>query len=186
MPGQRIGKPSENELMTASLSVDERVLFLKQVIFFQSMTLEQLKVLASVCEEEFTPKGTIVFKEGDPGGVVYVVVDGRVAIERNGTRQNSVVRLATMETRSPFGDMSLFDNSPRSTSALTMEDTVLLKLRVEPLIALMRQYPDMSLELIKILSQRIREANDQIIRLTRPKPRQLDQLYDKLEDSDKA
>jgi len=82
--------------------------------------------------------------------------------------------------------MSLFDNIPRSTSALTMEDTVLLKLRVEPLIALMRQYPDMSLELIKILSQRIREANDQIMRLTRPKPRQLDQLYDKLEDSDKA
>jgi CRP-like cAMP-binding protein len=45
-------------------------------------------------------------------------------------------------------------------------------------MALMRKYPYMSLELIKILSQRIREANDQIIRLTRPKPRQLEQLYE--------
>jgi CRP/FNR family transcriptional regulator, cyclic AMP receptor protein len=172
--------------MIASLSLDERVIFLKQVIFFQSMPNELLKVLASICEEEFIPKGTTVFKEGDSGGVVYIVVNGLVAIEREGARKNSVVRLATMDTRSSFGDMSLFDDSPRSTSAITTEDTTLLKLRVEPLVALMRQYPDMSLELIKILSQRIREANDQITRLTRSRPRQLDQLYEKLEDSDKA
>ncbi len=172
--------------MTASLSLIDRIIFLKQVIFFQAMPIEQLKVLASICEEEFIPKGIPVFKEGDPGGVVYVVVHGLVAIEREGARKNSVVRLATMDTRSSFGDMSLFDNSPRSTTAITIEDTTLLKLRIEPLVALMRQYPDMSLELIKILSQRIREANDQITRLTRSRPRQLDQLYDKLEDTDKA
>ena len=73
--------------MITSLSVDERVIFLKQVIFFQSMTNEQLKVLAGICEEEFIPKGTPVFKEGDPGGVLYVVVHGRVAIEREGRAQ---------------------------------------------------------------------------------------------------
>lgn len=168
--------------MPASLSEIERIIFLKQVTFFQNMTNEQLKVLASICEEEFIPKDSTVFKEGEPGGVVYVVIHGRVAIEREGERKNSVVRLTTMDALTSFGEMSLFDNSPRSASAVTIEDTMLLKLRVDPLVALIRQYPDMSLELIKVLSQRIREANDQITHLTRPKPRQLHQLYDKLED----
>ena len=171
--------------MITTLSVFERITFLKQVAFFQGMTNDQLKNLASICEEDFIPKGINVFKEGEPGGVLFIVVHGRVAIEREGERKNSVVRLATMNMRASFGEMSLFDNSPRSTSALTIEDTKFLKLRVEPVVTLMRQYPDMAIELIKVLSQRIREANDQITHLTRSMPRQLRQLYDKLEDSDK-
>jgi CRP/FNR family transcriptional regulator, cyclic AMP receptor protein len=170
--------------MAPSLSVIERVIFLKQVPFFQGMTIDQLRVLASICEEEFIPKSISIFIEGEPGGVLYVVVNGRVSIERQAERKGSVVRLATMETHSSFGEMSLFDNSPRSASAVTIDDSLLLKLRVEPLVALMRQHPDMSLQLIKILSLRMREANDQIARLTRAMPRQLHQVYDKLRDSD--
>jgi CRP/FNR family transcriptional regulator, cyclic AMP receptor protein len=170
--------------MTGSLSVGERIEYLKQVTFFQGMTIDQLKELASICEEEFIPKDTSVFKEGEPGGVLYIVVHGRVAIEREGEYKNSVVRLATMDTCSSFGEMSLFDDSLRSTNALTIEDTTFLTLRVESVVALMRQYPDMLLELIKILSQRIRDANEEITRLTRSKPRQLHQLYDKLENLD--
>lgn len=170
--------------MTTSLSVSERILFLKQANFFQGFTDDQLKVLASICEEESFPKDVIIFKEGEPGGVLYIVVSGRVGIEREGERKGSVVRLATLESHSSFGEMNLFDNSPRSASAITIEDTLLLKLLREPLVALMRQYPDMLLELIKFLSQRIREANDQISHLSRSMPRQLHQLYDKLQDPD--
>jgi len=170
--------------MTTSLSVNERILFLKQVNFFQGFSTDQLEALASICEEESLPKDVTIFKEGEPGGVLYIVVIGRVGIEREGERKGSVVRLATLEAHSPIGEMNLFDESPRSASALTIEDTRLLKLRKEPVVALMRQYPDMLLELIKFLSQRIREANDRIAHLSRSRPRQLHQLYDKLEDPD--
>jgi len=154
------------------------------VTFFQGMSNDQLKGLACICEEEFIPKGTSIFKEGDPGSVLYIVVQGSVAIEREGERKNSIVRLATLETRSSFGEMGLFDNSPRSTGAFTVEDTKVLKLRVEPVVGLMRQHPDMLLELIKVLSQRLREANEQVTHLSRSMPRQLHQLYDKLENLD--
>lgn len=170
--------------MTTSLSESERILFLKQVNFFQGFSTDQLKMLASICEVESFPKDVTIFKEGEPGGILYIVISGRVGIEREGERKGSVVRLATLEAHSPFGEMNLFDDSPRSASALTIEDTRLLKLLREPLVALMRQYPDMLLELIKFLSQRIREANDQIAHLSRSRPRQLNQLYDKLQDPD--
>jgi CRP-like cAMP-binding protein len=184
LASQQTKKSSQGELMTASLSVIERIIFLKQVILFQSMTIDQLKILASICEDEYVAQDTVIFKEGDPGGVVYVVVTGRVGIEREGDRKGSVVRLATLEERASFGEMNLFENSLRSANAFAIEDSLLLKVRAEPFVALIRQHPDISLEVIKVLNVRLRDADDQIAHLTRAMPRQLQKLYDNLEDMD--
>lgn len=163
---------------TVMLSIIERIIFLKEVLFFQSMTIDQLKVLANVCEEEIFPENTQIYEEGDAGGVMYVVVRGRVGIEKSGRRKGSVARLATIEAHAYFGEMNLFDNSPRTASAIAVQDTLTLRLRREPLIALARQYPDLSLELINILSQSLRETTDRIADLTRTQPRELHKLFD--------
>ncbi|MCB8966902.1 MAG: cyclic nucleotide-binding domain-containing protein [Ardenticatenaceae bacterium] len=163
------------------LSVLERIIFLKEVLFFRGMTVDQLKVLANVCEEHLFSADTAVYREGDAGGVLYVVVNGRVAIERAGQRKGSVTRLGTVEANAYFGEMDLFTNSPRTASAIALQDTLTLSLRREPLLALMRQQPDLSLELINVLSERLNDATDQIARLTRSTPRELHKLFDELE-----
>ncbi len=159
------------------LSAIEKIIFLKEVPFFQSMTIDQLKVLASVCEEEVFEEDQHIFDSEDPGGVIYVVVNGRVGIEQE-KRAGSFARLATIAAHSYFGETNFFDNSPRSTSAIAIQDTLTLRLRREPLVALARQHPDMSLALINVLSERLREANDRIADLTRSRPRQLNKLFD--------
>lgn len=168
--------------MTANLSENERIIFLKQLTYFQSMTVDQLKILANICEDEFVTLDTVIFHEGDPGGVVYMIVSGRVAIVRQGDRKDSIIRLANLEAHASIGEMNLCENCPRSASAIATEDTLLLKIPTEPFIELIRQHPDISLELIKVLNRRLIEANDQISRLTPTMPRQLRKLYDKLED----
>lgn len=162
------------------LSTIEKIIFLKGVPFFQGMTIDQLKVLASVCEEEMFEEDTRIFNEGDPGGALYVVVNGRVGIERE-KRKGSFARVATIEAHSYFGETSLFHGSPRTASAIAIQDTLTLRLRREPLIALARQHPDLSLELINVLSERLREANDRIAELTRTRPRELHKLYDQFD-----
>ncbi len=162
------------------LSTIEKIIFLKEVPFFEGMTIDQLKVLANVCEEELFEEDTRIFNENDPGGALYVVVSGRVAIEQE-KRKGSFARLATIEAHSYFGEMNLFDDSPRSASATAIQDTLILRLRREPLIVLARQYPDLSLELIKVLSQRLRDANDRIADLTRARTRELQKFYDKFD-----
>ena len=143
------------------------------------MTVEQLRVLANVCEEELFPGGTRLFNEGDPGGVLYVVVSGRVGIEQE-KRKGSFARLATVEARSFLGETDFFDNNRRTNSAIALLDTLTLRLRREPLIALARQHPDLSMELINVLSVRLREANDRIADVTRTHPRELHKLFDQL------
>lgn len=79
-----------------------------------------------------------------------------------------------------MGEADFFDNNRRSTSAIAIQDTLTLRLRREPLIALARQYPDLVLELINVLSVRLRKANNRIADLTRAHPQKLNRLYDQL------
>jgi HEAT repeat protein len=174
-----VGSPNIHPLENKMFSDIEKVIFLKEVPFFQAMTVEQLRVLASVCEEEFFPADTHLFVEGDPGGALYVVTSGRVGIEQE-KRKGSFVRIATVEAHSYLGETDFFDNNRRTNSAIAIQDTLTLRLRREPLIALSRQYPDLSLELINVLSSRLREANDRIAELTRAHPQKLHKLYDQL------
>jgi signal-transduction protein with cAMP-binding, CBS, and nucleotidyltransferase domain len=162
------------------LSTVEKIIFLKEVPFFQGMTIHQLTVLANVCEEQIFEEDTRIFNQGDAGGTLYVVVNGKVGIEQE-KRKGSFARLATIEAHSYFGETNLFDNSPHTVSAIALQDTLTLRLRREPLIALARQHPDMSLELINALSQRLREANDRVAELTRTRPRELHKLFDKFD-----
>jgi CRP/FNR family transcriptional regulator len=170
----RAQKTREEEIM---LSIIEKIIFLKEVPFFQGMTIDQLRVLANVCEEELFEEDTRIFNPGDAGGILYVVVSGRVGIEQE-KRPGSFARLADVEAHSYFGEANFFDDSTRTTSAVTIQDTLTLRLRREPLIALTRQHPDLSLELINVLSHRLREANDRIADLTRTRPRELHKLFD--------
>lgn len=163
------------------LSPIEKIIFLKEVPFFQGMTIQQLEVLANICEEKLFAEETRIFEENDPGGALYVVVSGRVGIEQE-RRKGSSVRLATLGPRAYFGETSLFDDSPRSSAAIALQDTLTLRLRREPLIALARQHPEVSLELITVLSERLREAHARIAELTRTRPRQIQKLYDKFDE----
>jgi CRP/FNR family transcriptional regulator len=109
-----------------------------------------------------------------------MVISGKVAIEQE-KRTGYFARLATMEAHAYFGEESLFDNIERSTAATAIQDTMILRLQREPLIALARQHPNLSLELISVLSQRLREANSRIADLTRSRPRELHKLFDQFE-----
>jgi HEAT repeat protein len=159
------------------LTAVRKVLSLAGVPFFQGLTVDQLRVLANLCEEKFTPAGSHLFVEGDPGGVLHVVVSGRVGMEQQ-KRPGVLVRLTTAEAGSYLGEADFFGDNRRTTLAVAIEDTRTLQLRREPLIALARQHPDLSLELINVLGVRLREANNRIADLTRTHPRELHRLFD--------
>ena len=160
------------------LSIIDRIIFLKEVPFFQGMTIDQLKILAALCEEKFFEKNAHIFNNGDPGGVLYVVVNGRVGIEQE-KRAGSFARLADVNAYSYFGEGEFFDNSQRVTSAIAARDTLVLQLRREPVIELTRQNPNMALELINVLSERLRTNNARVAELTRPQSDKLDKFYNK-------
>ena len=163
------------------LSTIDRIIFLKEVPFFQGMTIDQLKILAALCEEKFFEKGAHIFNTGDPGGVLYLVVNGRVGIEQE-KRAGSFARIADMSAYSYFGVENFFDNSQHTTSAIAAADTLALQLRREPVLELVRQNPNLALVLINALSERLRANNARLAETARSqseKSDKLDKLYSK-------
>lgn len=148
------------------LATIERMIYLKRISYFATLSVAQLKAVATICDEKLFRKDEVLFHQNDPGGVLYIVLSGTVEVGLHGKQGEGFIRLATYTAGSTFGEMSLFDNSPRSAEAVAKQDTLTLLLRREPFVALARQYPDLSLQLMTTLSQRLRHANTQIAELS--------------------
>jgi len=153
------------EERSAVLSTIERMIYLKRVPFFQSLSVEQLKAVANICDEEFFKNGVELFQKGDTGGSLYIIISGKVDVGLRSSGGEDFTVLYTYGVNSAFGEMSLFDGRPRSADARATEDTLALTLRREPFLKIARRFPDLPVNLITMLSDRLRQANEQIARL---------------------
>lgn len=97
--------------------------------------------------------GDFIYKEGDPAGGMYLVEEGGVELVRSFAGEE--VRLALVEPGDFFGDASLFEGSPRETSARAASASKLLRLDGPELQELVRRDPEIALRMIRRLSRRL-------------------------------
>jgi CRP/FNR family transcriptional regulator, cyclic AMP receptor protein len=101
--------------------------------------------------------GKSIFKEGDPGDAVYVVLDGKVDLRVNG-------RL--VETVGPggiLGEMALIEQAPRVATASAKTDCDLLPISEARFMTMIQQTPHFALQIMKVMASRLRRMN---VRLT--------------------
>lgn len=106
------------------------------------------------------PAGTVIFKEGDVGSEMYVVQSGKVNITKRSREVEKV--LVTLGTGAFFGEMAIINNKPRSASAIVVEDSRLLVIGPKTFDAMIRGNSEIAVRMIKILAQRLQEADEQI------------------------
>jgi F420-non-reducing hydrogenase small subunit len=102
-------------------------------------------------------KGETICREGDPGDCMYIIQSGAVEISRQKGSQEVVV--AMLEQGDFFGEMALIDQKPRSATVKTLSRTRLLPLTRDSFLGRAYEDPEISLHLIKALSQRIDKTN---------------------------
>ena len=110
--------------------------------------------LFTMCE---MPRGTRVFDQGDTTRVVYMVKRGAVRIARE-TRDGKDVTVALLGAGDFFGEETLFDDRPRTTIAVVVEDALLCTVRADDLFALLARDPALALNVAKVLSGKLDEA----------------------------
>ena len=104
----------------------DRIQFLKTVPFFDKLSNRQLKSVSDIMFERTYETDESVFEEGQPGAALFLILDGRIAIEIR--RETSTTRLAVLEKGAFFGELALLDETPRSANALALERTRTLAL----------------------------------------------------------
>jgi hypothetical protein len=138
----------------------KELIALKRVPLFSALTLEQLASIDRLMVTRHYAKGESIFRKGDAGAELYVVLEGeiRVHLDHDG-HEVTLVRLGGGKV---VGEMSLFDDQPRSASAQASLDTTVRVLRRDRMQAIVHEHPEVLLEFVKNLSQRLRAMNEQV------------------------
>ncbi len=95
--------------------------------------------------------GSIIFKDGEPGDLMFVVVEGQVEL-RKGNRT-----LRTLEQGEVFGEMAIIENQPRSADAFAVTDCQVAAINQKRFMILVSQSPFFAIEMLRLLSERLRE-----------------------------
>lgn len=132
---------------------------------FAGLTEGQLQSIAEECTMNIYPSGRILFHENDTGTVFYLVVSGSIKIYTSNNNGEDKI-LSILTRNDSFGELSLLDGKPRSATAQTIEETKLIALTGKNFNNLLRTNFEITLNIIKQLSTRLRETNRQVHDLT--------------------
>ena len=99
--------------------------------------------------ETYSP-GHLIFKQGEPGTVMYVIKQGEVEL------QVGDQPFTTVESGGILGEMALIDNSPRSLTAIARTECQLVPIDQKRFGFLVQQTPFFALEVMKVMAERLR------------------------------
>jgi CRP/FNR family cyclic AMP-dependent transcriptional regulator len=133
----------------------QRILFLKNVPLFSTMTPDTLAWVAEAADETSCPSGQVIFEKDSQGDSMYVIADGSVRIH-DGDKT-----LASLPSGAFFGELSILDGETRSATATAETDCLLLVIRQNSFRRILSNRFDVTENLLKILVRRIREQSTQ-------------------------
>lgn len=132
---------------------------LESTDLFAALPPDALTDLRAQSHERSYTRNQVLFRQGDRADELFVVDEGRVAIaQRSGDGRESVV--AMLDAGALFGEMGLFDDSPRSTDARALVDTTVVVLGYEPVRVLLRDRPELLWFIVRMLTGRLRRTDE--------------------------
>ena len=115
--------------------------------------------------------GDMIFREGEVGNLMYVLLDGAVELRMKVDRGETVLKTVDV-ANDFFGEMALLDERPRSASAMALRRSKVLAVDGPTFEAMILANGKFALKIIKVLSARIRRSNDQVSDLIETMPRE--------------
>ncbi len=142
---------------TASLSIMERILLLRRVPLLADLSPGDLKHVAAIATEHHFMDGEVIFEQDEQGDEMYVVVAGevRVMIANGDDKDREVARRKVGET---VGEMSVISGSVRSAKLVASGDIHVLCLDQKSFEGLLRERPEVSLAVMRMLCDRLRQV----------------------------
>src|SRR5262245_22260981 len=136
--------------MSVQLSPVEKVLCLQGVDVFKHTTTEMLAYISSIADELSVASQSVIFSELEMSDAMYVVVSGRVRLEKEG---KEIVVVGPSES---FGTWALFDNAPRIMSAVAIEDVVLLKIVSDTFYEFLADHEEITPAIFRAVIERVK------------------------------
>jgi len=112
--------------------------------------------------------GEVIIREDNVGETAYVINQGQVEVSKE--LQGQKVHLATLGAGETFGEMSMIDEKPRSATVTAVSETLVCEIRRDDFFNSFQTDPKIALQLLKVLFERLREADARILELQKTSP----------------
>jgi CRP/FNR family transcriptional regulator len=134
---------------------------LRKAPLFTNLDDEVFSALTSELTEVELSRGASAFHEGDQGDQLYVIVSGKIKLGRTAPdgRENLLAILGPGEV---FGEMALFNPAPRTATATAVSAARLAGLRHDNLRKVIQSTPEVSIQLLRALAQRLSKTNESL------------------------
>ena len=127
---------------------------------FRDIPLDGLRRLAEQGQPRSFEAGAELMRQGEVGNAMYVILRGRVRVERSHPDLTEPLALAELGPGEVVGEMGLLDGSPRSATVTAVDETETVELSADVLGQVVVQYPDVSGALLRLLTRRLRSTDE--------------------------
>ncbi|ASS74616.1 hypothetical protein CIG75_06295 [Tumebacillus algifaecis] len=134
---------------------------LRGVGLFRELSEEFLKMIASITHLKAVARGETIFFEGDPYTAMYVVRSGKVRLTKS-TAEGKEMIVYIRQDGEPIGAAMLFLEHPYPATAQAIEDSEVWQIPHVELEHLVRQNPDLSIAIIRLLGERLLQTQAQM------------------------
>jgi hypothetical protein len=141
----------------------ERVMSLKKTALFRRIPAEKLMGLAEIIQYRSFNKGTLISREGEISDHLYIVRGGSLKILK--VKNNIKTLLSILREGETYGEIGLFNQAPRSASAIANEDCELWILQRTELKKFLLETPEIAYNLLEIFSDKLRKSSDEVAEL---------------------
>jgi len=147
--------------MADEVTISDKIMLLRGIDIFESLSVSELAATVSFVEEIDCTPGEIIIQEGTVGDTMYLVIKGEVSVIKDLGEINEI-EIDRINAGDYFGEMALFEDAVRSVSIRIEEPSRFMVLHKQEFKELVREYPQIALEICKVLSGRIRNLHTKI------------------------
>ncbi|HET9257364.1 MAG TPA: Crp/Fnr family transcriptional regulator [Pseudonocardiaceae bacterium] len=128
---------------------------------FQGVDSAAAQTLRAALEPVSFPRGHVIFAEGEPGDRLYIVLSGKVKVGRKSPdgRENL---LAVFGPSDMFGELSIFDPGPRTSTATTVTEVSAVTMDRAALREWITKRPEIAEQLLRVIARRLRRTNNML------------------------
>jgi CRP/FNR family cyclic AMP-dependent transcriptional regulator len=138
---------------------------LKNVPIFSDLNRKELNEVEKIIHRREYKKGEPIFRMGDPGLGMYIIISGVVNIVEEQESGKSTT-LAVLKDGAFFGDLALLDEAPRSASAIANDSCIILGFFRPDFLDLLYRKPNLGIKILfalaKVVGERLRRTNEQL------------------------
>lgn len=145
------------------MNINEIVCVLCEIPMFRKVEEKRLKLFSMMGQTLTYRASERLFEKGDEGDAAYVILEGSVDVLI--PTDTGETRVATLGSKEIFGEMAVILDQPRTTAIAASTDLKVLRLDRQAFFNMLNEFPDVAIELIKIIGSRLETTTQNLAAL---------------------